>query len=163
MLLVLLVVGAIMLVSWRPQPEAVKVVDVTPAITVATMQAEFPVLVPSGLAAEWRPTSARWEPTEESDPDPVLHIGYVTPAGEYAQVSQSANVDEAYLQEQTDDGTPVDESQGTTAGWSRWDGKDRRSLVRESATGLTVVSGTAAWDELEQLATSLTPVAAVGS
>ncbi len=158
MAVVLAVVAVVVLVNWRPQEQAVKVVDVTSAVTLASVRADFPVRQPAGLAADWRATSARWEPTEKSAPDEVLHLGYVTPAGEYAQVTQSSHSTPAYLAEQTDGGRPVGPAAIAGAEWERWEGPDRRSLVQGADTVVTVVSGGAAWSELEQLAASLVPV-----
>lgn len=157
LLLVLLVVGAILLVTWRPQPEAVKVIDITPVVALAAAQADFPVSRPEGLPAGWRPTSARFEPTEKSVPDPVLHFGYVTPLDAYAQVSQSTNKTAAYSAEQTDSGLPVGSATVGDATWERWERGDRRSLVRSNDGVLTIVSGTASWEDLTTLAASLQP------
>lgn len=161
MAVVLALVALIVLVSWRPSPEAVKVVDVAPVVALAGMQATFAVRAPAGLAQDWRPTSARWEPTPRSGSDPVLHIGYVTPTDQYAQVSQSTSASAPYVAEQTDDGLPAGQSviAGTT--WHRLEGTDRRSLVLAGDGMLTVVSGGADWEELETLAGSLSPVAQV--
>ena len=159
MAVVLALVALIVLVSWRPSPEAVRVVDVTPVVALAGMQAAFAVQAPAGLPQAWRPTSARWEPTPKSGSDPVLHIGYVTPTDQYAQVSQSTSTSVPYVAEQTDGGLPAGQSviAGTT--WQRLEGTDRRSLVLAGDGILTVVSGGAAWGELETLAGSLAPVA----
>jgi hypothetical protein len=160
MAVVLAVVAAIWLLAWRPDPEAVKVVDTAPVITLAAMQAEFPVEAPTALPATWRATSARWEPTAQSDSAPVLHIGYVTPADAYAQVSQSTARSPRYLDEQTasgEAGAPV-----TVAGspWTTYATQERRSLVRDDGRTLTVVSGSADWPELTALAAALRPVPA---
>lgn len=155
MLLVMLVVGGILLVTWRPQPEAVKVIDITPALVLAQTQGDFPVTGPVGLPDSWRPTSARFEPTEKSAPDRVLHFGYVTPQDAYAQVSQSTNRTAAYSAEQTDDGLPVGSAVIDGATWEKWEHADRRSLVRSQDGVLTIVSGTASWEELTALASSL--------
>lgn len=160
MALVLVVVGAILLVTWRPSPEAVKVIDVTSVLALAQSTATFPLSSPMGLADGWRPTSARFEPTEKSVPDPVLHIGYVTPADAYAQVSQSTNRTAAYSAEQTDSGRPVGSATIGSDTWEKWERGDRRSLVRSDAEVLTIVSGGAAWDELTVLAASLKPLPA---
>ena len=157
MLVVLAFVVVLLIVTWRPQPEAVKVVDTTPAISRATYAADFPIEVPIGLAEGWRPTSARWEPTAKSGSDPVLHIGYVTPADEYAQVSQSANASDPYTAEQTDDGIDVGTQAVEDVTWQRWEHGDRHSLVRIADGTTTIVSGTAGWDELIVLASSLEP------
>lgn len=160
MALVLAVVGVLLLVTWRPQPEAVKVIDVTPAVTLASMQAAFDVAVPSALADGWRPTSARWEPTEESRPEPVLHIGYVTPSDEYAQVSQSTADGARYLAEQTADGAQTGQTLVGGRPFQTWESDDRRSLVSTQDGVTLIVSGTASWEELSVLASSLQPVTA---
>ena len=157
LLVVLAVVAVVMILAWRPDPEPVKVVDIAPAVSLAGMTADFPVLVPTGLPDGWRATSARWEPTQESGPDPVLHIGYVTPADSYAQVSQSAAASTGYLDEQTDRGREVGTAEIAASRWVRAESADRRSLVRQDRGVTTVVSGNASWDELTQLVASLEP------
>jgi hypothetical protein len=158
MAVVLAVVAVLVLANWRPQPEAVKVVDVTPVVALAGNQAHFPLRQPAGLPDSWRPTSARWQPTAKSAPDPVLHIGYVTPNDEYAQVAQSANSSARYLDEQTDGGVLQGQSTIGADTWSRLEVADRRSLVLTRDGVVTVISGTASWAELERLAASLVPV-----
>lgn len=155
MAVVLGVVGLLLLVTWRPQPDPVTVVDITPPVTVATMQAEFPVLVPQGLDVGWRPTSARWEPSDESRPDPVLHIGYVTPRDEYAQVSQSVNASAGYLAEQTFDAVATGAVEIGGQVWEQRMSSDRRALVLQLPEVTIAVAGTADWDELATLAASL--------
>lgn len=162
MAVVMAVVFVIVLLAWRPEPEAVKVVDPSSAVMLASVEAEFPVVAPTGLADGWRPTSARWEPTAESDGEPVLHIGYVTPADQYAQVSQSQARSAGYLAEQTARGEPVGAEQVGGAAWERLESRDRRSLVRADGEVLTIVSGTAEWAELASLAAALRPVEGAG-
>lgn len=159
MALVLVVVFFIWLLAWRPDPQAVTVVDPGPVVVAAARAGDFPISGPAGLPEGWRPTSARWEPTDASGEQKVLHIGFVTPADEYAQVSTSTLDGAAYLGEQTTNGRPL----GTTltvAGeaWDQWQGDKRRSLVRIRDGVTTIVSGTATWDELAILAGSLRPV-----
>ncbi len=131
-------------------------------MALAAREAQFPVVAPAGLGEEWRPTSVRWEPTEESRSERVLHIGYVTPADAYAQVSVGPVADEAYLDEQTADGAPTGTQAVGDVTWQRWETDDRRSLVLVDGSTATVVSGSADWDELIALAESLEPVAAPG-
>jgi hypothetical protein len=159
MAVVLVVVAVIMLLAWRPDPEPVKVVDVAPAITLAVAQAPFAVSAPTGLPAGWRPTSARWETTADSGEEPVLHLGYVTPSDEYAQVTQSAAHTAAYLDEQTAGGEPAGQLTLGDVVWERLATKDRRSLALTRAdASVTVVSGSADWEELTELADSMEPV-----
>ena len=162
MAVVLALVFVIVLLAWRPSPEAVKVVDPAPVVARAVAASEFPVTAPTGLAVEWRATSARWEPTAESGDQPVLHIGYVTPTDAYAQVTQSTVDTPRYLDEQTGQGTPAGEQEVAGETWLRYENEDRRSLVRADGSSVTIVSGSADWMEIAALAGSLAP-AATGS
>jgi hypothetical protein len=155
MAVVLAVVAAIWLLAWRPDPEPVKVVDTTQVVTLAAMQAEFPVQAPAGLPGTWQATSARWEPTAESDAAPVLHLGYVTPSDAYAQVSQSTADSRRYLAEQTAQGEPAGTRDVAGSTWAVYETDERRSLVRDDGVTVTVVSGSADWPELTALAASL--------
>lgn len=156
---VLAVVFLIVLLAWRPEPDAVKLVDPAPILGVASAQAEFDVLAASGLTEGWRPTSARWEPTEKSESAPVMHVGYVTPTDAYAQVVQSTARSAVFLDEQTDSGRQVGQQDVKGQMWERWERGDRRSLVLGTGAAITIVSGTASWEELGALAASLAPVA----
>ena len=160
MAVVLALVGVIVLVSTRPHPDAVKVVETAPVVAMAAAQAEFPVVAPQNLPDGWRATSARWEPTERSADAPVLHLGYVTPSEQYAQVSQSTATSPRYLAEQTGDGVSTGSKDIAGTVWNTWENGDRRSLVRAVGADETIVSGTAPWEELAILAASLQPVAA---
>lgn len=160
MAVVLAVVFVIVLLAWRPWPEAVKVVETAPVLAQAVAEAEFAVLEPTGLAPEWRATSARWEPTVESGSVPVLHIGYVTPQEAYAQVVQSTERSAAFLAEQTDDGRVVGSVDVAGQPWEQWASDDRTSLVRADGSSVVIVSGSASVEELTGLAASLAEPAA---
>ena len=51
--LVLGVVAVILIVTLRPQPDAVKVIDYQSELSVARAQAGYAVLAPVGLGADW--------------------------------------------------------------------------------------------------------------
>jgi Protein of unknown function (DUF4245) len=139
-------VALILLVTWRPQPDAVKVVDVAPFAALATSQAPFPILhIP---LEEYQPTSARWQPTPESDEAPVWFVGYVTPSGEYLQISQSTATTALFIEEQTAAGTLGDVVDIDGVQWQRYEQPDRRSLVRVNEEGTTIISGTDGWDAI---------------
>lgn len=162
MAVVLGAVAVILIITLRPQPDPIRVVDYAPTLSVARAQAGYPVLAPQGLGPQWRATSARWEPTPASDPDPAWHLGVVTPTEEYVQLGQSATTDADYLPEQTDRGRPTGSVQVGGVAWERYEstdreGVERRSLVRIVGGVTTVVSGGAAWPEIEQFAGSLKP------
>lgn len=160
--IVLLVIGAIMLVTWRPQPDAVRVVPIDQQLILAKMQADFDVLVPVGLADDWRSTSVRWEPTEASGVAPVWHVGYVSPTEEYLQFTQisagASSTDPestSFIAEQTLSGSPTATVTLNGEQWQRWESSERLSLVRVTGSDVTVVSGTGEWSEIEQFAGAL--------
>lgn len=163
MLVVLAFVGAILLVTWRPQPEAIREVSLEPIVTLAANQADFPIFVIDG---DERPTSVRWEPTAASDGEQVWHVGYVTPDEEYVQISQSSVDSPAYVEEQSAKGVVVDDPTQVTAevreltaqGWVPLLGQDaepRRSLMRTGDGSTTIVSGSGSWSDVADAATRL--------
>jgi hypothetical protein len=163
MLVVLAVVGAILLVTWRPQPDPIREVPLEPLVSFASSQADFPVVV---VDTEAQPTSVRWESTEGSDGELVWHVGYVTPEEEYLQLSQSRADSEAYIAEQTVEGVrltdyaelPALVQELTAEGWVPFVNGNvdmRRSLVRTNDGSTTILTGTGAWSDLGDAARSL--------
>jgi len=159
MAVVLVVVAAILLVTLRPKPDAVKPVDPATAVTLATMQKEFPPVFPQGLPSGWVITSARFEPTAKSGGRLVFHLGYVTPSGQYAQVEESTAISSGFLDESTDHGVAGGTRQVSGHTWQYWSGDKRQSLVNVDATHAVVVSGTGGVDEVAALAAALQPPA----
>jgi len=148
-------VAIILIITLRPQPDPIKPVEVTPILTVARAQAGFPVLIAGAGASAYVPTSVRWEPTDATSPDPVWHIGYVTPGEQYVEISQTASISEKFIPNQTGKGAPRDpvEINGTT--WQRFESETRKSLVRIEPNLTTVVAGTLDWAGLQSVAAGL--------
>lgn len=152
---VLAFVAVILLITLRPQPDAVKPVDITSILAVARAQAGFPVLIAGAGTSGYVPTSVRWEPTAATAPDPVWHIGYVTPDEQYVEISQSASESSTFIPDQTGKGAPLDPIviDGTT--WQRFESETRKSLVRVEPALTTVVAGTLDWAGLQSVAAGL--------
>jgi len=152
---VLAFVAVILLITLRPHPDPIKRVEVAPVLTVARAQAGFPVLIAGAGTSDYVPTSVRWEPTEATKPDPVWHIGYVTPDEQYVEISESATASERFIPEQTGKGAPLDPVviNGTT--WQRFESESRKSLVRVEPKLTTVVAGTLDWAGLQSVAAGL--------
>lgn len=155
MVVVLAVVAAILLVTWRPKPDPVRVVDITQALVSAQSTADFTVEIPA--IVDLRLTSARWEPTPASGSTPVWHLGYVTPADEYLQVTQSRASDSAFVAEQTARGEPGEMVSIAGDDWRVFTSPDRVSVVRIEDGVTTVVSGTDVLDQIMTAAGSLRP------
>ena len=154
--IVLGVIGAIMLVTWRPTPDPVREIDPIPLLAFANSQADFPVLVPQ--IAGLRATSARWEPTKYSQNDPVWHVGYVTAEEEYLEITQSAASNEEYLINEIAGITAEGEKSIAGQDWLVFDGSDSRAFVHVTLDSTTVLSGTVSAAELEAAVASLASI-----
>lgn len=155
MAVVLAVVGALMLVTWRPDPDPVRVVDIDPLVIVASSQADYPIVVPT--LAGLRPTSVRWEPTEESGDIAVWHVGYVTEADQYLEITQSTSSDPLFLQKETGNGeiTSLIDIDGQQ--WQYFTAETGDSLVGLVGGVTTIVQGTGTELELTEAVRSLSP------
>ena len=152
----LVIVGLLVLLN-RPgdqRSDGVHVIDPGPAISAAREQAGFQVLAPSGLGDRWRPTSTELLPAGPAAPA-SFRIGYVSPAGRYAELLQSADAPDAVAARY---GPLV--ADGTTsiagASWQQYDTKSGRRLLRHTFGDITVVvTGSASQPELAELAASV--------
>ena len=160
MLLSMLVVTGVVLVlvapwNWRT-PDPVKEIDATPVIAGARDAFDWPVLAPRDLPAAWRATSARIETA--GDGQPVVVLGWVSPATEYVGLQQSPTKITAFVPDVTLNGVKQDDATIGTLTWTRYVNADetRRSLVRTDAGITYVVTGTGPWDEIVAFARTLT-------
>lgn len=159
MFVVGLFVAFLYLIVLRPTPDPVREVDVGSAADVAAASEIFTVVVPVGLPEGWRATSARLTPGPDEGSGTWFN-GYVDPNGEFVAVVQQDFDLEAFLADQTDDGT-LDGSEliaGET--WQRYYSttSSERSLVLTTPDVTTVVTGTVPYEELAEFAAKLRPV-----
>jgi len=158
--LTLIILVMVWVTALRQNPEdPVRDVDPGPSIALAAERAAYPLLVPQGLPAEWRPTSVRTSAASGGAGDPVtLEIGWLTPAEEYAGfVISDAEGDDALddvLDGATDDGTA--EVGGVT--WDRrTTERGETALTRTEGAATLLVTGSAPDEELETLAAAVAP------
>jgi hypothetical protein len=151
---VLGVIGLIMLLTWRPNPDPIREVDPLPQFSLAGGQADFPVVFPQldGLRA----TSVRWEPTQYSRDEPVWHVGFVTAEDEYLEITQTSAANEEFLKNELTGIFGEGEKLIANEKWLVFEGPDSRALVKVTPEVTTVVSGTVALPELEAAVKSLT-------
>lgn len=152
----LAIAGLLVLFGWpRGQHrDGVHVVDIRGPIANARSQAGFGVLAPVGLAARWRPTSTSFLPAGPAS-GASFRIGYVTPAGQYAEFIEGNDSPDAVAAQYgplSVDGTVTVQDQP----WDRYRTSDGHLLLRHTVNKVTVlVSGTAGQAELSELAGSL--------
>lgn len=159
--LVLGVVGVVALITVRGSSDPVREISYADELVAARSAAPYDVLAPEGLDG-YQATSVRYR---EVDGTTVWHLGFVTPAGDYAGLDQVDAASTGYLEDFVTDLTEgaVAGTQVTVAGelWQRYDGggssadEQVRGLLRTDAGASVLVSGTAAWAELEELAGAL--------
>ncbi len=156
LVLSLLVVGAfvafLFAVVWRPAPDPVRTVDPVPALTAARDQADYPVLAPTGLSAQWRATSARFEGDENAT---TWFLGYVTPEDEYVAITQTDGDAAKFVAEQTLQGRPDGQRSISGRQWRQYTTDDQRSLVTSMDGSTVVVTGTVSYEQLTDFASRL--------
>ncbi|WP_280715093.1 DUF4245 domain-containing protein [Kitasatospora sp. MAP5-34] len=131
----------------------VRAVDYSSALASAKRAAPYPVLGPDGLAGDWKATSVQYQKDQKGYA--VWHLGFVTPSGQYAAVEQS-NAGRDDVLATTVPGAQAD-GDASVAGkdWKRYQGSHYRGLAVPTGTATTVVTGTASYQELAQLAQAL--------
>lgn len=158
---VLAVVAVVLVLTPRPN-QVVRPVDWAGTQRQAAASAAYEVWGVRSLPAGWRPTSARVGAVP--DGSVAWTMTMVSPAGDYGAVAQSDGDVEVFLADLTKDG--VAEGTVDVAGrtwerrYRRLGEEPRRSLVREQDGAALVVTGTASWAELGQLAALLRPLPA---
>ncbi len=164
--LVALVLLGILWLGHPRTPDPVRAVEWGPVADHAAAQAGFVVLAPPP-ALSWVATSARVEP--QPDGTLVWRVGFLTPQGDYAALlqrgvfpEQASQAQQAWLAGETRNGVPEGAVDLADLRWTRSVGDptpdDRRSLVLDEGGTTTIVTGSASWSELEQLAGMLRPV-----
>jgi cytoskeletal protein RodZ len=139
--------------------QPVRTIDPSSTIDLAAARASYPLVVPQGLAEDYRPTSARTDAGKASEGDPVtLEIGYVTPSEEFAGfvVSDDRRADPvAAVLDGADQQGAVDVGGRS---WTRaTTQKGETVLSREDGGVIVAVSGSASEKELETVAAAVAP------
>ncbi|MGW7520839.1 DUF4245 domain-containing protein [Streptomyces sp. NPDC054796] len=158
--------GVIVLAAWviylfvphDEHQDPVKPVSYRVELDSARRAAPYPVLAPHGLSDDWRPTSVTYEP--EGQQGAAWHLGFMAPGDEYAAVEQSDQSRPAKFIEDVTHKASKTAKTDTFGGekWTRYEGEKYDALVLEDPENkvTTVVTGTASFARLGELADSLT-------
>lgn len=146
-----------------PDDHPVKEVDWRPVLTRARAEAPYPVVAPTGLPAEWRPTRVTWvkrgAPYLNGQPSVrnFWELGYLNPDDIYVAVSQGDLEAEDFVEDRSREGVADGESRVAVARWRRLVSPDdrTRSLVLTQPAVTTVVSGDVPYEALEAYAATL--------
>ncbi|WP_219090600.1 DUF4245 domain-containing protein [Streptomyces sp. JJ38] len=125
-------------------------------LITAGRTASYPVLAPVGLDEGWRATSVSFD--RNSDYGATWHLGFHDADVEYAAVEQSDGDPRLFVAKVTHDAvdtgatTEVDGEE-----WARYEGDKYDALVLREGEFTTVVTGTADFARLAELAAALEP------
>ncbi|MEV6956719.1 DUF4245 domain-containing protein [Streptomyces sp. NPDC051183] len=147
----LLVGGIYLCIPHDDKADPTRVVDYRVEVITARRAAPYPVAAPVGLS-DWRATSVDFVRKDANS----WHLGFLDPHKQYVAVEQSTDTSDKYLGKVTQRATATGRTQqvGDTA-WERWEGEKYDALVRREQGYVTVVTGTASYEQLGVMAAAL--------
>ncbi|MFF7179448.1 DUF4245 family protein [Streptomyces sp. NPDC008121] len=121
-------------------------------LLTAQRAAPYPVLAPEGLGADWKATVVSYK-REQGD---TWRLGFLDPDTQYVALYQSTSEPKKFVPDVTQQAENSGKTQ-TVAGqvWQRWEGPHYDALVRTDGKATTVVTGTASFERLAEMAGSL--------
>lgn len=152
--LVMLLVGVVFVLAQPPHSDAKKIRVVDPTSDVQAFSAAAPAgALPRTMPAGWRATVSSFDPDTQQ-----LRIGWVTPAGNYAEYAAAVHAPPVFVSDLTGQASRAGSVDIAGTAWQEYRKDKAVSLVREYGTS-TVVLGTlrdtASLDELRVLALRL--------
>ncbi|MFF8607281.1 DUF4245 domain-containing protein [Streptomyces sp. NPDC015346] len=132
--------------------DPVKVKDYRIELLTAQRAAPYPVLAPEGLGEGWKATVVSYKRENAN----AWHLGFLSPDTQYVAIHQSTAEPKEYVPDVTQQAENSGKTQ-TVAGqvWQRWEGPKYDALVRTEGGATTVVTGTASFERLAEMAASL--------
>ncbi|MCT2591956.1 DUF4245 domain-containing protein [Streptomyces sp. N2-109] len=134
--------------------DPVRTVNYQVELSTAQRGAPYPVAAPEGLSKRWRATSVDYEPTGKKEA--AWHLGFISPDEEYVAVEQSNGRPKPFVKDVTQGATKTGKSVRIDGvEWTRYEGDKYDALVRTESEVTTVVTGTAGFGQLKQMASAL--------
>ncbi|WP_338423578.1 DUF4245 domain-containing protein [Streptomyces gobiensis] len=136
------------------QQDPVREISYRAELATAERAAPYPVAAPKGLSGKWRATSVYYR--SQSDHGAVWHLGFMDPGNEYVAVEQGDADPAKFIAKVTH---KAEETTRTVAvngrDWARYEGPKYDALVLKEPEVTTVVTGTAPFARLKEMATAL--------
>ncbi|MEV6395202.1 DUF4245 domain-containing protein [Streptomyces sp. NPDC051907] len=146
------VAGVYMFIPHDDKADPIKAVDYRVELLTARRAAPYPVAAPEGLAKGWKTTSVTYSRAESN----AWHLGFLDPDGQYVAIEQSTAAAGKYIAKVSHQAKNTGKTQavgGET--WQRWEGPKYDALVRDGKGSTTVVTGTASFERLAEMAGAL--------
>ncbi|MER7846984.1 DUF4245 domain-containing protein [Kitasatospora sp. NPDC096077] len=161
MVLSMLAVGFVVWIGYLFLPhdadgDPVHVVGYKVEAASARRAAPYPLLSPEGLPDKWRATSVSYTPAAiNNGKGNAWHLGFVTPSGQYAAVEQADVPRDRLLADKVAGAQPDGSSDAAGHSWDRVQGDKSRALAAQTGSATTLITGTASYEELAELAQAL--------
>lgn len=155
---VFIAVAVVLVVTWRPKHQSVAPVDYANAKSLALTAANWPVLNPTQLPADYQVTSARFEAESYGEPgDSRWYLGLTSSDQKFISLWQSDGFLKDIQSAATNAGKCSTVISINGQDWTKCEAQkpETRSLVRKSDDLIYIVSGTADWNDLTDFAESL--------
>lgn len=144
--------GMYLLIPHDDKADPTRTVDYRVETITARRAAPYPLAAPVGLPAQWRATSVSFERRDAH----AWHLGFLDPDKQYVAVEQSTDTSAKHLGKVTQQARSTGQTQQVgDRTWERWDGEKYDALVRQEQGYVTVVTGTASFDQLGAMAAAL--------
>ncbi|WP_251050123.1 MULTISPECIES: DUF4245 domain-containing protein [unclassified Streptomyces] len=148
----IVVAGIYMFLPHDEKADPTRVVDYRVETITARRAAPYPVAAPVGLPDEWRATSVTYERKNAN----AWHLGFLDPEQQYVAVEQSSDATAKFVAKITKHAQATGQTQQVgDLTWERWDGEKYDALVRQEQGYVTVVTGTASFEQLAKMAEAL--------
>ncbi|MFD2691449.1 DUF4245 domain-containing protein [Streptomyces phyllanthi] len=129
-----------------------KRVDYRVELLTARRAASYSVAAPEGLPSTWKATSVRFR----GDDFDAWHLGFQDPEGKYVAVEQSTRKPSAFIEDAAQDAEETGDTQKVgDRVWQRYEGDRYDALVLEDKGVTTVVTGSASFARLTEMAEAL--------
>ncbi|WP_328930402.1 DUF4245 domain-containing protein [Streptomyces sp. NBC_00190] len=146
------VAGIYLFIPHDENADPTHTVDYRVETLTARRAAPYPVAAPVGLPAEWRATSVSYQRKNAN----AWHLGFLDPGKQYVAVEQSTDTSGKNLGKITQQAKSTGQTQQVGgAAWERWEGEKYDALVKQEQGHVTVVTGTASFDQLGAMAAAL--------
>ncbi|MFJ4343397.1 DUF4245 domain-containing protein [Streptomyces sp. NPDC088915] len=132
--------------------DPVEAKDYRVELLTAQRAAPYPVLAPEGLEKGWKATVVSYK-REKAD---AWQLGFLSPDTQYVAIHQSTAEPGEFVPDVTHEAKDTGKTR-TVDGlvWHRWEGPKYDALVRTEGGATTVVTGTASFERLAEMAGSL--------
>jgi hypothetical protein len=153
----LVAIAVVLFVGLTPRRhyDAVHQIDYSAPLRDAQNVAPFHIFAPTGLSPGWRPTSVRYDGNVHGRAQ--WHLGFVSPKDAYVGLEETNGPSRDFIFNLSNrglkDGTMVVDG----AVWDRYlrNARSVRSIARVEGNVTILITGTATYDELGELATTL--------